>query len=34
MSSKPPKDEFDIPTDHWSQGNDKLKDLVGKGKNK
>jgi hypothetical protein len=24
-----PKDEHDRPIDHWSQGDDKAKDLVG-----
>lgn len=29
-----PKDEFDRPVDHWSQGKDRVKDLVGTDKKK
>lgn len=29
-----PKDEYGRPVDHWSQGRDKVKDIVNDGKKK
>lgn len=32
MSTTKPKDEYGRPADHWSQGKDKVKDIVNTGK--